>query len=88
MEMTKTPTREEVTAVVLKHLQAFAPEADLGALPPTADMRERLDIDSFDFLNFLIALDGELHVEVPEKDYGQVNTLERLTTYLLAHMKP
>lgn len=86
MELTKNPTREEVTAVVLKHLQSFAPEADLSTLPPGADMRERLDIDSFDFLNFLIALDGELHVSVPEKDYGQVNTLERLTAYLLEHM--
>jgi acyl carrier protein len=46
-----------------------------------------LEIDSFDFLNFLIALNGEVGVEIPENDYGQVNTLEQLTKYLQARMK-
>jgi acyl carrier protein len=86
MQQTKSLTKEELTAVVLKHMRTVAPEADLSTLPPSADIRERLDIDSFDFLNFLIALNGELGVEVPEKDYGQVNTLDHLTAYLLARM--
>jgi len=38
-------------------------------------MREALDIDSFDFLNFLIGLHEELGVEIPETDYGQLTML-------------
>ena len=31
--------------------------------------RDQLDIDSMDFLNFVIALDEELHVSIPESEY-------------------
>jgi len=33
-----------------------APEADLSALRPEADLREELDTDSIGFLNLIIAL--------------------------------
>jgi hypothetical protein len=36
-----------------------------------------------DFLNFLISLSKELGVEVPERDYGQLSTLNGCTSYLL-----
>jgi acyl carrier protein len=45
-------------------------------------MREALDIDSFDFLNFLIGLDDELGVEIPEADYGKLVSLNDLLDYL------
>lgn len=83
---THAKSREEVYQIVLAQLRGLAPEADLNDLRPHDDIRETLEIDSFDFLNFLIALNKETGVEVPEKDYGRVSTLENLTTYLLAHM--
>ena len=46
----------------------------------------QLDIDSFDFLNFLIALDERLRVEIPEADYGKLNTLDGMVRYLLAKL--
>ena len=45
-------------------------------------MRETLDIDSYDFLQFLIALDKKLGVEVPEKDYAKFTTLDGMVRYL------
>ena len=38
-----------------KNSANIAPEMDLGKLDPPADLREALDIDSMDFLNFVIA---------------------------------
>ena len=45
-------------------------------------MRKTLDIDSYDFLNFLIGLSEKLGVEVPEEDYGKIRSLKELLTYL------
>ena len=86
MLATKTMTAEELKQIIFDLLGQIAPEADFAALKPNADIRETLEIDSFDFLNFLIALNKAVGVEIPEQDYGQVNTLDNLTKYLLARM--
>ncbi len=67
-------------------MAGIAPEADLDALNPTLNLREALDIDSFDFLNFLIGLDSELGVAIPEADYGQLISLNDLIAYLAARL--
>jgi acyl carrier protein len=74
-----------ITHVVLRALGRIAPEADLGALNPSADIREQLDIDSVDFLNFVLAVHEELGIDVPEADYGKLRTLESCIAYLDAH---
>lgn len=76
------PTRQQVRDAVL----SIAPEADLAHLDPRASLREQLDLDSFDFLNLLIALHERLGVEVPEADYGKVDGLDALAAYLAAHL--
>jgi acyl carrier protein len=82
----KAMTKDELNQRILSQLRGLAPEADLEDLRPHDDIRETLEIDSFDFLNLLIALNKEIGVEIPEKDYGKVNTLESLTAYLMAHL--
>jgi acyl carrier protein len=67
--------------VVVLALGRIAPEADLSALDPTADIRE-LDIDSVDFLNFVLAIHAELGIDIPEADYGKLRTLESCSAYL------
>ncbi len=61
-------TEAELRQTVLNTLGDIAPEADLAALPPDKDLREELDIDSMDFLNFVIALHEKLGVDIPEAD--------------------
>lgn len=68
--------------VVVLALGRIAPEADLSALDPTADIREQLDIDSVDFLNFVLAIHAELGIDIPEADYGKLRTLESCSAYL------
>jgi acyl carrier protein len=71
--------------VVLRALGRIAPEADLAALSPTADIREKLDIDSIDFLNFVLAVHQELGIDVPESDYRKLRTLDSCVAYLSTH---
>lgn len=82
--MTSKVSPEEVKAVVLRVLGEIAPEADLTVLKPDVNFRDQLDIDSMDFLNFVIALHEELHVEIPEADYPKLATLNGCLDYLTA----
>jgi len=66
-------------------LHELRPEADLDALPADADLREELDLDSMDFLNFVIGVHEATGVDIPEADYGRVSTLEACLEYLEGH---
>jgi acyl carrier protein len=80
--MTPKPTHEEITNTVLRVLGEIAPEADLLALKPDVSFRDQLDIDSMDFLNFVIGLHDALRVEIPEADYPKMSTLNGCVEYL------
>jgi acyl carrier protein len=75
-------TPDDIRAAVLRALGGVAPEADLGHLKPDVSFREQLDIDSMDFLNFVIALHKEFRTEIPEKDYPKLATLDGCVAYL------
>jgi acyl carrier protein len=75
-------TPDDLRAAVLRALGGVAPEADLEHLQPDVGFREQLDLDSMDFLNFVIALHKELGVAIPERDYPKLATLRGCMEYL------
>jgi acyl carrier protein len=75
-------TNDEVRDTVLRMLGEIAPEVDLAAIKPDVDFRDQFDLDSMDFLNFVIAVDQELHVEIPEVDYPRLSTLDGFVAYV------
>jgi acyl carrier protein len=77
-------TSEEIRSTVLNCLGTIAPEADLTRLRPTISFRDQLDIDSMDFLNFVIALHQQFQIEIPERDYSKLITLNGCIDYLAA----
>jgi acyl carrier protein len=79
-------TDSEIKEVIFKVLREIAPEADFSEITPNQNLREALDIDSFDFLNFLIGLNAELGIDIPESDYGQLRTLADIVRYISARI--
>jgi acyl carrier protein len=75
-------TRDELRAQVLEALGGVAPEADLAGLRGDVPLRDQLDLDSMDFLNFLVAVHQRTDVDIPEADYGKLATLDQLVAYL------
>lgn len=63
-------------------LATIAPEADLDDVGPDEDLQEALDLDSMDFLNFLIAIAQSTGVEIPESDYHLVRSYADCKDYL------
>lgn len=72
----------ELKSILLDELCKIAPEVDPASLRGDQNIRESLDIDSFDFLSCLIALHDKLGVEIPEADYGKLSTLDAMLRYL------
>jgi acyl carrier protein len=72
--------------VILATLAQVAPEADLASLGPDAELRVELDIDSMDFLNFVVGIDERTGVDIPERDYPQLSTLNGCIEYLTRRM--
>ena len=75
-------TRAEVKQAVLDALAAVVPEAQPAKIDPEEPLRDQLDIDSMDFINFVVTLDETLGVDVPEAEYGQLATLDACVDYL------
>jgi acyl carrier protein len=73
---------EELKAQVLALLTAIAPELDAASLRADKPLRNQIDLDSMDWLNFLVALHERLKVDIPETDYGKLATLDQLLAYL------
>jgi acyl carrier protein len=77
-------TREEVRAAVLRALAKVAPEVDPATIAPDKRLRDQVDLDSVDFLNFLVELHDALGIDVPDADYAKVQTLEQCVDYLVS----
>lgn len=75
-------TDDELMRAVLAVLHEVAPEVDADTLDPRASLREQVDLDSMDFLNFVIGLKAKLGVVVPEADYPALATLDGCVGYL------
>ena len=73
--------------LILRVLSDIAPEIDIESLDATEDLRDQIDIDSVDFLNFVIGLHKELNVEIPDADVSKLVTLNGCIGYLLAGME-
>lgn len=79
-------TRDEIREAVIRAIRTVAPEAQPQSLDGGANLRDELDLDSVDFMNFVVALHEALGVDVPEGDYGQLATLDACVEYLARHV--
>jgi acyl carrier protein len=77
----------DIRKVIEEELNNIAPEIDLAAIDPAADLRESLDIDSMDFLNFITAIHHRLGVDIPELDYPKLITLDGAVAYIAAKLR-
>jgi acyl carrier protein len=73
---------DTIRNVVLETLRGIAPEVEAATLRADQPLREQVDLDSMDWLNFLVGLHQRLHVDIPESDYRRLTTVDRLVSYL------
>jgi acyl carrier protein len=77
----------EIVQAIVEELIKVAPGTDPAGLAMDENLRDGLDIDSFDALNFFIAISERLGVNISEKDMGRLNTKGEILAYLLTAKK-
>jgi acyl carrier protein len=75
-------TKDECKQVVLEIIADIAPDEDLGNVKPDVRLRDQLQLDSMDFLDIVMELRKRHGIEVPEKDYMQLASLDSCAEYL------
>lgn len=73
----------DITAAVFAALGEIAPEVEPDTFDRGAKLRDEADLDSMDFLNFVVALHERLNVDIPESDYARLATVESCIAYLV-----
>ncbi len=76
----------DIRAQVLAELKRIAPELEEGDLQTAKPLRDQVDLDSMDWLNFLVALHERFKVEIPEADYQRLATFDEILAYLAARL--
>jgi acyl carrier protein len=75
-------TNVEALQLMRSVLAKVAPEADLGEVAAGESLQEALDLDSFDFLTFVIGLAESTGIEIPDRDFAKLSTVEGCVAYL------
>lgn len=75
-------TEAEIHKLALDILGGIAPEGDFNSLANDDELREVLDLDSMDFLNFIAALHQATGADIPEADYAKLANLDGVIAYL------
>ena len=80
-------SRDEIATLVRGALTSVAPESATQPIEPDADFRDQMDLDSMDFLNFIIALLEATGIDIPERDYPQLASLNGCIDYLAERLE-
>jgi len=75
-------SRDEIKNAVLRALSDVAPEADPATLRADVGLRDQLDIDSMDSLNFVIGIHEQVGIDIPESEWARLQTLDQVVDYV------
>ena len=77
---------DDIRRTVVTALCDVAPEIEADKLDPKAELRSTLDLDSMDFLNFVLGLHKALGIDIPEADYRKLASLDACVAYIAARL--
>lgn len=75
----------EALALFETLLHRIAPEVDVSTVDRGALLQEEVDLDSMDFLNLVTALHDATGIDVPERDYPKLATVDGFVAYIVDH---
>lgn len=67
---------------IIDSLTKMAPDANPNTLDPEINFRDQFEVDSVDFLGFVLDLEKRLGIRIPEIDYPKLSSLKGCLTYL------
>lgn len=79
---------QEIRAAVLTVVRSIAPEIEADRIEADEPLRNQIDLDSMDWINVIVELREKFRVDIPESDYGKLQTLNAIVAYLGARPAP
>lgn len=77
-------THEDIRGDVLSVLTTIAPEVEADDIRDDV-LRNQVDLDSMDWLNFLTRIHKRFDVDIPESDYASLRTLTDVIRHVEQH---
>jgi acyl carrier protein len=77
---------DDIRRGVVAALLEVAPEIEPAKLDPKADLRSSFDLDSMDFLNFVIGVGTAFGVDIPEADYRKLASVDACVAYVAGRL--
>ena len=74
-------TEEELIREILEALADAAPGSDVSSIDPAISFRDQIEIDSIDFMNFVLLLEKRVSMKVAEIDYPKLSSLNGCLSY-------
>ena len=78
---------ETIEQAIDAALSRVAPEVEVRALDRRIALRDQFEMDSVDFLRFVLDLERRLGVAIPQIDYPKLSSLGGCAAYL-QHLGP
>ena len=72
----------DIRSAVVEVFGQIVPEARGEELEADESFRDQFEIDSLDFLNFVLALEARFELQVPETEYPRLGSLSGAVNYL------
>ena len=76
----------DIRTRLLELLTAIAPDIDAAQLNPQRAFRDQFDFDSMDALHFATAVSEAFGIDIPERDYASLASLESAAQFVLSHL--
>ncbi len=76
---------ESLEQRILSVFLAVAPDVDPASFQRDVPFRDQFDFDSMDTLNFALALHKAFAVDIPERDYPRLASLNSAVAYIEDH---
>lgn len=79
---------DAIRSDILAVLTRVAPEVEPADIADDQPLRDQVDLDSMDWLRFLVGIHERFGVDIPEKDYASLRTMSDVAAYLQSRVTP
>ena len=76
-------TRAQARQLIFEALGEIAPEVNPDEVDDSVDLTEQLDIDSMDYLTWMIAISEETGLDISQQDVSRFLTIDGAVGYLV-----
>jgi len=79
-------TREQARDLIFDVLADIAPEVDRNDVDDGLDLTEQIDLDSMDYLTWMIGISEKTGLDIPQRDVSRFLTVDGAVGYLVDNL--